>query len=345
MAEREVHVDGRTDGGRRAVEAGRAAQGRAAELEQHRRRLVGLGYRMLGSVAEAEDVVQEAWLRLAGTDDVRDVGAWATTVVSRLCLDRLRSARARREAYVGPWLPEPVLTRVEDDPAAVAERDDSVRLALLVVLERLTPEQRVALVLHDSLGIPFAEVAEVLGTSVPTARQHASRARRTVADATPPEPVAPDVQRSVVAAFARAAAGGDVAELVRVLAPDVVLTSDGGGRVRAALRPVVGADPVARFLVGLATRARGDVQVVPVLVNGEVGLVVLLVEDGTTTDVSVVVPHVDAHGRVAAVDIVRNPDKLGSARSAQPGWLPGATEAPSSAAAPGSAHTAASVNP
>lgn len=309
----------------------------ARELQAHRRRLVGLAYRMLGSLAEAEDVVQEAWLRLASADDVRDVGPWASTVVSRLCLDRLRSARVRRETYVGPWLPEPVVQPAEPGPAEVVERDDSVRLALLVVLERLTPEQRVALVLHDVLALPFSEVAAVLGTTVPTARQHAARARRVVADAAPPRPVPLDRQRAVVSAFASAAAGGDLDALLRVLAPDVVLTSDGGGRVRAALRPVVGAEKVARLLAGLVTQGAGRLEVVPVLVNGEVGLVVRLA-DGGTVDVTVVVPHVDEQGRVAAVDMVRNPEKLAGA--AQTVRAPGALSS-----APGSAHTEASVNP
>lgn len=280
-------------------------------FEQHRRRLTGLAYRMLGTLADAEDVVQEAWLRLAQVDAarIREPGAWLTTVTSRLCLDRLRSARATREVYVGPWLPEPVVG-TEDGPAARVEVDESVRLALLVALERLTPEQRVALVLHDVFAVPFDEVARVLDGTPAAARQLATRARRALEQEGPPRLVEPGLQREVVDAFTAAAAGGDLARLVRLLAPDVVLRSDGGGRVRAALRPVVGADGVARFLLGLVERANGPVTVVPVLVNGEVGLVVVAGSSDGGPDRSVIVPHVGPGRVVTGVDIVRNPEKL-----------------------------------
>jgi RNA polymerase sigma-70 factor (ECF subfamily) len=280
-------------------------------FEQHRRRLTGLAYRMLGTLADAEDVVQEAWLRLAQVDAalIREPGAWLTTVTSRLCLDRLRSVRAVREVYVGPWLPEPVV-QAEDGPAARVEVDESVGLALLVALERLTPEQRVALVLHDVFAVPFDEVARVLDGTPAAARQLATRARRALEQDGPPRPVAPGLQREVVDAFTAAAAGGDLARLVRLLAPDVVLRSDGGGRVRAALRPVVGADGVARFLLGLVERASGPVTVVPVLVNGEVGLVVVAGSPDGGPDRSVIVPHVGPGRVVTGVDIVRNPEKL-----------------------------------
>lgn len=307
----------------------------AASFETHRRRLVRVAYRMLGSFAEAEDAVQDAWLRLAAADDEpRDLGAWLTTVVGRLCLDRLRSARVRREVYVGPWLPEPLVAAAEPGPAEQVEVDESVRLALLVVLERLTPEQRVAFVLHDVLGLPFAAVAEALGTTTASARQHASRGRRAVDDGRPPRTVSLAQQQAVVGAFVAAAAGGDLSVLVEVLAPDVVLTSDGGGKVRAALRPVVGADAVARLILGLVVQGAsgrdregvvvtedtlsgpaGRIAVVPVLVNGELGLVVRLDRTDGSVDASVVVPHVDETGRVAAVDMIRNPDKLGALSS------------------------------
>ena len=161
----------------------------AAEFETHRAHLLGVGYRLTGSRVDAEDAVQEAWLRLARlrAEDraaIRDLRAWLTTTVGRLCLDRLRSAVAVRERYVGPWLPEPLVTSAESDatdPLAAVVRDEGVRLAAMVVLERLTPDQRVAFVLHDALGLPFAEVAEVLGCSTDAARQHASRGRRIVA--------------------------------------------------------------------------------------------------------------------------------------------------------------------
>ena len=288
-----------------------AAEVTAAMFEQHRRRLTDLAYRMLGTLADAEDVVQDAWLRLSQVDagQLREPAAWLTTVTSRLCLDRLRSARTVREVYVGPWLPEPVVA-TEEGPAAQVEIDESVRLALLVALERLTPEQRVALVLHDVFAVPFDEVARVLDATPAAARQLAARARRAVEQEGPPRPVDRALQRDVVEAFARAAAGGDLGRLVGLLAPDVVLRSDGGGRVRAALRPVVGADGVARFLLGLVQRAAGPVEVVPVLVNGEVGLVVVAASPDGLVDRSVVVPHVGPGGVVTGVDIVRNPEKL-----------------------------------
>ncbi|NCT90615.1 sigma-70 family RNA polymerase sigma factor [Cellulomonas sp. APG4] len=289
----------------------------ADQFELHRRRLVGVAYRMLGSVAEAEDVVQDAWVRLARTEaQVDELGAWLTTVVSRLCLDRLRSARARREQYVGPWLPEPLVHDLAGHavgPAELVEVDESVRLALLVVLERLSAEQRVAFVLHDVFDVPFGEVAEVLGTSPAAARQHASRARRAVHAEAPATAPPPAGQSEVVEAFFRAAAGGDLHALTRTLAPDVVLISDGGGRARAALRPIHGTDKVARFLLGLAGYYPGvPFSGRPVLVNGEIGLVVQVRPDPAgPPDVSVVVPHVGADGLVHGIDVLRNPEKLG----------------------------------
>ncbi|WP_307844780.1 RNA polymerase sigma factor SigJ [Actinotalea solisilvae] len=298
---------------------GAAPAALAAELERERPRLVGLAYRMLGSRQDAEDAVQDAWLRLARADRsaIADLPAWLTTVTSRLCLDRLRAVRAERARYVGPWLPEPLVVRVPDGrpgPAERAETDESVRMALLVVLEQLTPEQRVAFVLHDVFAVPFDEVAGVLGTTPGNARQLASRARQAVREAAPEPAVPVAEQRTVVEAFVRAALEGDLPGLVAVLAPDVVLRSDGGGLVHAALRPVLGADHVARFVLGIRDRAGdGEVRVVPALVNGEVGAVLHLVAGaGTRTDAgtTVVVPRVGADGRIQGLDLVRNPDKL-----------------------------------
>lgn len=294
----------------------RTAEARLAqEFDAQRRRLVGLAYRMLGTVSDAEDVVQEAWFRLSRTERgaIENLPAWLSTVTSRLCLDRLRVLRASREVYVGPWLPEPLVDRLVDHgpgPSELAEADDSVRLALLVVLEALGPEQRVAFVLHDVFGLPFEQVAEVLGTTSANARQLASRARRTVKDADP-QPVLPLAQqRAATEAFARAAALGDLDGLVRVLAPDVVLRSDGGGLVTAATRPVVGVDHVARMLVGLRGQV-GPFEPEPVLVNGELAAVVRVLRPGATQpEVTVVVPHVGADGLIHGVDIQRNPEKL-----------------------------------
>lgn len=290
----------------------------AAEFEAHRARLVGVAYRILGSVADAEDAVQDAWLRLARSDRdaIEELGAWLTTVTSRLCLDRLRSARVARETYIGPWLPEPVVRGVESPrgPAELAELDESVRMALLVVLEDLTPEQRVAFVLHDVFAVPFSEVAEAIGATPAAARQLASRARRAVRASAPPPAVPLARQVEVLTAFQRAASAGDLDGLVRCLAPEAVLRSDGGGRVHAALRPVLGAEKVARFVVGIRELAgSAPVSLVPAIVNGELGLVVGL---GSAPDsradpgITVVVPRVEADGLIHGLDIVRNPDKM-----------------------------------
>lgn len=253
---------------------------RASEFETHRRRLTGLAYRMLGSWTEAEDAVQETWLRYAATPEVQNPAAWLTTVCARICLDQLRSARVRREAYVGPWLPEPLVERLpapDADPAETAERMDAVSVALLLVLERLRPEQRVAFVLHDVFAVPFDQIAAVLGTSPEAARQMASRARRTVADdraARHRTDLAE--QRRVVSAFLAAAQRGDLRALAAALAPDVVMVGDGGGVVGAARHPVEGAERVARFLRGLFRRGAlvGTFTYEPVLVNGDFGLAV-----------------------------------------------------------------------
>jgi RNA polymerase sigma-70 factor (ECF subfamily) len=292
----------------------------AAEFTGHRTHLLGLAYRLLGSRADAEDVVQEAWLRLSRVDrsTVADLRGWLTTVTGRLCLDQLRSARVRREAYVGPWLPEPLVT-ARDDPADRAVAGESVRLALLVVLDRLPPEQRVAFVLHDLFDVPFADVATTLGCTRPAARQLASRGRRAVAhDAPPPAPRAE--QERVFAAFAAACAGGDLGALLAVLHPDVVFASDGGGVVKAALRPVLGADRVGRLLVGLLGKAGGVVTYTPVAVNGEPGLYAELDAPGTPLHGyrSVITATVSG-GRIAAVYFVVNPAKIPSRPPRSPG--------------------------
>lgn len=287
----------------------------AAEFERERGRLVGLAYRMLGSVHDAEDAVQEAWLRLARSDRpaIDNLAAWLTTVTSRLCLDRLRAVRASREQYVGPWLPEPLVSTAPG-PAEVAEVDESIRMALLVVLEELTPEQRVAFVLHDVFGVPFTQLADVLRTSEANARQLASRARRTVRSEAPQPAVPRARQEAVVHAFLRAAVEGDLAGLVAVLAPDVVLRSDGGGLVHAALKPISGAQKVARFVMGIRELAAGaELRTELAVVNGELGVVLDLVAGASSrTDpgVTVVVPRVGPDGLVHGLDLVRNPEKL-----------------------------------
>ena len=289
----------------------------AAAFEAHRPHLLGVAYRMLGSIADAEVVVQEAWLRLARVDpaSIHDLRGWLTTVTGRLCLDRLRAVRAAREAYVGPWLPEPLVARqpsTDPDPADVAVLAESVRMALLLVLERLTPEQRVAFVLHDVFSVPFDEVAGALGVSTEAARQLASRGRRAVAAEAPRRPPPREQQRAILERFLDAAAGGDLDALLALLAPDVELQSDGGGLVTAARRPIRGADKVGRFLLGLTTRGAGtEFAVEPTTVNGQWGAVVRIIrEDGGREPFAVFVADVTAAGAIDRISFVLNPEKL-----------------------------------
>jgi RNA polymerase sigma-70 factor (ECF subfamily) len=261
---------------------------------------------MLGSVTEADDAVQEAWLRLerrdpGGTDDLR---GWLTVVVGRICLDMLRSRKSRREELAGSWLPEPIVRTADDgEPERDAVMADSVGIALLVVLESLTPPERLSFVLHDVFGIPFDEIAPVLDRSPSAARQLASRARRRVR-AQAPEPDADlAVQRRVVDAFLAAARDGDFARLLRVLDPEVVVRIDGGPDAPPGLarRPLLGADAVAAATRGLQG---GAGRIEPVIVNGAAGLLVRL------PGRSMVAAFTIVEGRIVEIDIVADPDKL-----------------------------------
>jgi RNA polymerase sigma-70 factor (ECF subfamily) len=283
----------------------------ATAYDAERLRLVRVAYAILGSHAEAEDVVADCWLRLVAADErepVRDVAAWATVSVARAALDVLRSARVRRETYVGPWLPEPVV--VVPDTADRVSLDDSVRYALLVALERLTPAERTAWVLHDIFEMPFDDVADAVGRTPVAVRQLARRARQHVAAGTPRVVVDAGTHDRVVGAFLGAAAGGDLAGLVRLLDPSVVLTSDGGGVVNAARRPVLGPDRVARFFAGLA-RKEGQVELVEI--NGRTGLT-FSVDHRLHSVVSFTVDG----EQISRIDIVLAPDKLSGVPSARP---------------------------
>ncbi|MCF6385576.1 sigma-70 family RNA polymerase sigma factor [Mycobacterium sp. MBM] len=226
----------------------------ADEFEALRPHLLALGYRLTGTYADAEDIVQDAWLRWHGCgDDIADLRAWLTTVVSRLGLDRLRSAAHRREAYFGQWLPEPVVTGFgRDDPLAAVVAGEDAAFAAMVVLERLTPDQRVAFVLHDGFGVPFGDIAEVLAVSAAAARQLASRARRAVQQA--PPPATGHRHDEVVGSLMAALAAGDLEAVVRLLHPDVTFTGDSNRRAPTAAQVIHGPDKVARFLFGLAQR-------------------------------------------------------------------------------------------
>ncbi len=265
-----------------------------------------IAYGQLGSLAEAEDVLQDAWLRLqrSDADEIRDLEGWLITTVSRLALDTLKSARVRREAYVGPWLPEPMVS--EPSPEEATMRADDVSLALLVVLESLSASERTAFVLHDVFGYSFDEVATALGTSSAAARQQASRARKAVEARRPRFPATPDQQREIIGAFASAAREGDMDALLGVLHPDVVFTADGGGHVTAARKPIAGAERVAKTVKALAKRGGAGVTFDFVDVNGMPGLA------GTGRDgVASVMSFTVDDGRITAIDIQRNPEKLG----------------------------------
>src|SRR5438445_4562586 len=247
----------------------------AGEFERHRSHLRAVGYRMLGSMTEADDAVQEAWTRLerrdpGGTDDLR---GWLTVTVGRSCIDMLRTRRSQRDDYLGTWLPEPIVSWPGDNgPERDAVLADSIGLALLVVLETLSPPERLAFVLHDVFGVPFDDIAPIVERSPAAARQLASRARRRVQAEAPNPDADLAVQRQVVDAFLAASRGGDFEGLLRVLDPDVVLRTDGGGRGPLARPPIAGADAVARQLA--LTGPRFAALARPVIVNGAAGVVV-----------------------------------------------------------------------
>ena len=243
-----------------------------ATFQAVRPRLFGIAYRMLGTATEADDVVQDAWLRWQGTDRsaVREPAAFLATTVTRLAINALESARTRREVYVGPWLPEPIAT--VDDPALGAERAEAMSLAVLLLLERLTPSERAAFVLHEAFDYPFRQVAEVLEISEANARQLASRARGHL-DRERAREVSADERDRLLAAFVAAAERGDLEALEAVLAEDAVALSDGGGVVLAARKPVLGRERVARFLLGVLEKFTDGVEAYPIVLNGEPGFV------------------------------------------------------------------------
>jgi RNA polymerase sigma factor (sigma-70 family) len=275
-------------------------------FEQHRQRLFSLAYRMLGSAHDAEDVLQSAWLRWSGATDVRDPGAFLTTVVTRLCLDELGSARKRREAYVGPWLPEPVPT-ADLGPLETAEQREQVTLGALVLLERLSPQERAVCVLRDAFDYPYGDLAQVLGLTEPHCRQLHRRARqRLAADAPRRRPVDPALHVELGARLFAAALDGDLPALEALLADDAVLVSDGGGLASAARRPVLSRSKVARFVLGVTGKL--DAATLSAAVedlNGAPALVVR--EAGRLSSVS----FLETDGeRIQRLLFVVNPEKL-----------------------------------
>jgi RNA polymerase sigma-70 factor (ECF subfamily) len=275
-------------------------------LAPYRGRLLGLAYRMLGSRSDAEDIVQDAYLRFAGAQDVDNPEAFLVTVVTRLCLDRLKSARAQREIYVGPWLPEPVFDAEGLSPDAATELADDLSFALLLALDRLSPLERAAFLLHDVFDLQFSEVARMIDRTEAACRQLATRARRAVRDARPAPSATPDNHARLLSAFSEAVASGDVSRLAGLLREDAIAMTDGGGRKTAALNPIKGADKIARFFISLAAKnVNRNIRVEPTMINGTVGA--LLYMDGEV-DQSMSMA-IDGE-RIAAIYIVRNPDKL-----------------------------------
>jgi RNA polymerase sigma-70 factor, ECF subfamily len=281
----------------------------AAEFDDHRSALIGAAYRIVGSLADAEDVVQEAWLRWAGVDraEVRDVRAFLVTVTTRLALNRLRQQQNRRESYIGPWLPEPVASGPGSDPAGAAEVADAVSMAMLVVLESLSPLERAAFVMREVFDLPFSEIAATLDRSEPAVRQLAHRARSHVHARQPRRSVDRAEHAEITTRFLAAAGSGDVEGVVALLAPDVVLISDGGGKRQAALRPLHGADKVARWMISVVTKPDvGDLTIRLLELNGELAIVAF---DGDTPDTVGFLELGD--GGITDLYLMRNPDKLG----------------------------------
>ncbi|MFI1368529.1 RNA polymerase sigma-70 factor [Streptomyces griseochromogenes] len=284
----------------------------AHEFESHRPRLFGLAYRLLGSAQEAEDTVQDAYLRFSGADraGIEHLGAWLARTVTNLCLNRLTSARARREEYVGEWLPEPVVTSDGTlGPLESAQAREQVSMAMLVLLERLTPTERAVYVLREAFGYGHREISGVLDLSEANCRQLYRRAVGRVAVAKTRFEPAPERREELVASFITAAREGDLAGLEKLLAADVTWWSDGGGKVTAALRPIEGREKVARFAAGAAQRFAVGLEYTVVEVNGASGVASWA---GDTLVGIVGFELVD--GLVACVWAVMNPDKLDHAR-------------------------------
>jgi RNA polymerase sigma-70 factor (ECF subfamily) len=280
----------------------RDVEAEAAAFEEWRSLLFGIAYRMLGSAADAEDVVQDAcvrWLRRSD-EPVESVRSYLVTVVTRLCIDQLNSARTKRVTYTGPWLPEPVLV---DDEGSAAEQADSLSLAFLVLLEELTPPERAAYLLHDVFGYSFHEVAQSLGRSEPACRQLGARARRHIEMRRQRFDADLRHGKELTNRFLLACSTGDLSALLEMLSDDVVLWTDGGGKVRAAMRPVIGPHRSSRFLINVAKRIRGVPEII--VLNGQPAAVLV---DGDVVAAALVLDIAD--GLIVGVRAITNPDKL-----------------------------------
>jgi RNA polymerase sigma-70 factor, ECF subfamily len=281
----------------------------------HRRRLLGMAYRMLGTMADAEDMVQEAWLRWHAASagaSIENPGAFLTRIVVRLCLDRLKSAQVRREVYVGPWLPEPVLDSAELSATAARGTEnslaDDLSVALLLTLERLSPLERAAFLLHDVFDMDFSDVGQALERSAAACRQLASRARSRVRASAPRYQASREERERLCEAFHQAARSGDTAALAEMLAEDAVLLADGGGRVTAALRPILGRDKITRFLIGIAAKFPlvAGLRIASAAINGLPGMI--FSDPGGI--IQTVALELNRDNLIAAIYVVRNPEKL-----------------------------------
>jgi len=280
---------------------------RTQTFEQQRARLQGIAYRMLGSRAEAEDVVQEAWLRWhrATADDIRSPQAWLIAATTRLCIDRLRQLRSARETYVGPWLPEPLMLDAAPPADRATELASDLSVAFLALLERLAPEERAAFLLHEVFDSGYDDIARILGKSETASRQIVSRARKRVRAGQPRVQVSAAARARLLAGLARAVQEQDQGALLKLLAEEATWTSDGGGKAKAAKKVVRGAERVARFATGVLRRYLEHLSFRPVTVNGEAGLAAYFQEQL----ISVMTIRTDGH-RILDVFSILNPDKL-----------------------------------
>jgi RNA polymerase sigma-70 factor, ECF subfamily len=279
-------------------------------FEQHRSTLIGAAYRILGSRVEAEDTVQEAWIRWSGVDHetIDEPRAFLLTVTTRLALNRVRQLTTRKESYVGPWLPEPVATDPRAEGEAAAQLADEVSMAMLIVLEALSPLERAAFVLTEVFGMSAPEVAGALDRSPAAVRQLVHRARSHVEARQPRQVVSAERHREITERFMAAAGGGDITALMEILSPDVVLVTDGGGIKQAALRPIHGADKVLRWLAGALGKPESATIAFELRqVNGELAIVAMT-KDGLDGVVFVTVED----DRITALHGIRNPEKLGA---------------------------------
>lgn len=281
-----------------------------AIFERHRARAFGVAYRILGSASDAEDVVQEAWFRWRGADTttIRNPEAWLVTTVARLGIDQLRAARARRETYVGPWLPEPIISaarETEPTPEDHLSLADDISMALLHVLERLAPEERAAFLLHDAFDYDYGELAAMLGKSEAACRQTVSRARRRVQETHPRFDTNAREHLRLASAFSAALASADPQALIDCMSEDVIFYSDGGGKALAALNPLYGPDHVTRFLMGILKKRPENLAATPATVNGLPGFI-MYEGDRVHSALSFGI----SGGRISALYMIRNPDKL-----------------------------------